>query len=125
MESKNRARAGMRGEKRKEGNDPEGRSKKRKELVNDNSSVSMFAKQQTVSDLNKARVAYNAHLQKGKEMGLEEAAETEPVSHKKLHGGFRNSEIAYSNTRGRGLDQACYSTPFSRTIVRLTFVLAS
>jgi hypothetical protein len=32
------------------------------------------AKQQAVSVLNKARDAYNAQLQKGKEIGLDEAA---------------------------------------------------
>jgi hypothetical protein len=35
VESKNRARAGMRGKKRKEGKDPEGGSKKCKELANE------------------------------------------------------------------------------------------
>ena len=39
----------------------------------------MFAKQQAVSALNKAREEYNAQLQKGKEMGLDEAAQAEPV----------------------------------------------
>ena len=39
----------------------------------------MFAKQQAASDLNKARDTYNAQLQKGREMGLEEAAQEEPV----------------------------------------------
>ena len=77
MESKNRARAGMRREKRKEeGKDPEGGSKKRKEAANDNSlaSISQVTKQQAVSDLNKARDAYNAQLQRGKEIGLDEAS---------------------------------------------------
>ena len=41
--------------------------------------ASMFAKQQAVSVLNKARNAYNAQLQKGKEMGLDEAAQAELV----------------------------------------------
>ena len=48
-------------------------------MGNDNSLASMFAKQQAVSVLNKARNAYNAQLQKGKEMGLDEAAQAEPV----------------------------------------------
>ena len=39
----------------------------------------MFAKQQAVSALNKAWEEYNAQLQKGKEMGLDEAAQAEPV----------------------------------------------
>ena len=49
-------------------------------LGNDKSLASMFAKQQAVSVLNKARNAYNAQLQKGKEMGLHAAAaQAEPV----------------------------------------------
>jgi len=67
----------MRGEEGKEGKEPEGGSKKRKEVANDNYLTSMFENQQAVSDLNKARDAYNALLQKGKEMGLEEAANLE------------------------------------------------
>ena len=55
MENKNRARVGMREEKRKEGKDPERWNKKRKEVSKDNSLASMFAKQQDVSDLNKGR----------------------------------------------------------------------
>ena len=35
--------------------------------------------EQAACDFNKARLAYNAQLQKGKEMGLDEAAQTEPV----------------------------------------------
>ena len=46
------------------------------EVGNISSLVSMFAKQQAVSVLNKARDVYNAQLQKGKEMGLDEAAQT-------------------------------------------------
>jgi hypothetical protein len=41
--------------KRRVGKKPEGGSKKRKEVGNHNSLASMFAKQQTASDLNKAR----------------------------------------------------------------------
>ena len=43
MEIKNGARVGMRRDKRKEGKDLEGGSKKRKEVANDNSFASMFA----------------------------------------------------------------------------------
>jgi hypothetical protein len=39
----------------------------------------MFAKQKAVSVLNKASDAYDEQLQKGKEMGLDEAAQAEPV----------------------------------------------
>ncbi len=45
----NRARAGMRKEKRKEGKDPEGGSKKSKEVANDKPLASMFEKQQAVT----------------------------------------------------------------------------
>jgi hypothetical protein len=64
------------------GKDPDGGSKKRKEVGNDNSLASMFAKQQTACDLNKAQLAYNAQLQKGKEMGIDEASQT---GHKSTH----------------------------------------
>ena len=46
-------------EKRKEGKDPEGGSKNREEVGNDDSLASMFAKQQPVSVLNKTRHTYN------------------------------------------------------------------
>ena len=65
--------------KRKVGKEPEGGSKKRKEVGNYNSLASMFAKQQAACHLNKARQVYNAHLQKGKEIGLEEAAQAKTV----------------------------------------------
>ena len=38
---------------------------------------------QAACDLIKTRLTYNAHLQKGKEMGLDEAAQTEPVRRQK------------------------------------------
>ena len=57
----------------------EGERKKRKEVGDDNSLDSMFEKQQTVSVLNKVRDTYNAQVQIGKEMGLEEATQTDPV----------------------------------------------
>ena len=65
--------------KRKVGKEPEGGSKTGKEVGNDNSLASMFAKQQAVSALNKAREEYDTQLQKGKEMGLDEVAQAEPV----------------------------------------------
>ncbi len=52
--------------KREVGQEPEGGRKKRKEVGDDNSLASMFAKPQTVSALNKARDAYNAQLREGK-----------------------------------------------------------
>ena len=55
--------------KRRVGKEPEGGSKKRKQVGNDNSLASMFAKQQAASDLNKAKEEYNAQLQKGKKFG--------------------------------------------------------
>jgi hypothetical protein len=39
----------------------------------------MFQTQQVVKESNKARVTYNAILQKGKELGLDETAEVESV----------------------------------------------
>ena len=65
--------------KRKIGKEPDGGSKKRKEVENDNSLASMFRKQKAVCDLNKARLTYNSQLQKGNQMGLGEAAQAEPV----------------------------------------------
>ena len=56
--------------KRKVGTEPEGGSKKRKEVGNNNSLVSMFAKQESVIALNKARDAYRIECtasKKGKE----------------------------------------------------------
>ena len=72
--------------KRKVGKEPEWGSKKRKQVGNENSLASMFAKQQTVSVLNKANVSYNTQLQKGKEMGFDEGEQTEPVSGRKEDG---------------------------------------
>ena len=40
----------------------------------------MFQKQQAANDLNKTQDAYNAQLQKAKELGLDQAAQAEPVS---------------------------------------------
>ena len=65
--------------KRRVGKESEGGSKKRKKVGNANSLASMFAKQQAASDLNKAREEYNEQLQKGIEIGLEEAAQAESV----------------------------------------------
>jgi len=65
--------------KRKVGKEPVGVSKKHKGVGNDYSLASMFRKQQAACDLSQARLAYNAQLQKGKEMGLDEAAQPEPV----------------------------------------------
>ncbi len=44
--------------KRKVGKEPEGGSKKRKEVGNESPLVCMFLKQQTANDLNKAREAH-------------------------------------------------------------------
>jgi hypothetical protein len=51
---------------RKVGKDPGGGSKKRKEVGNESPLTSMFLKQQAANELNKAREAYNAILEKGK-----------------------------------------------------------
>ena len=63
----------------KVGKDPEGGNKKRKEVGNESSLTSKFQNQQTVNDLNKARVTYNAILEKGKELGLDETVLVAPV----------------------------------------------
>ena len=59
--------------KHRVGKEPEGGSKKRDEMGNDNSLTLMFVKQQAASDLNQSREEYNAQVQKGKEIGLQEA----------------------------------------------------
>jgi hypothetical protein len=63
--------------KRKVGKEPEGGSKKRKEVP----LACMFQKQQTANELKKAGEAYNAILQKGKELGLDEAAHGRKTTH--------------------------------------------
>ena len=60
--------------KRKVGKEPEGGRKKPKEVGNESALASMFQKQQTANDLQKARETYNAILEKGKQLGLDEAA---------------------------------------------------
>jgi hypothetical protein len=69
--------------KRKVRKEPVGGSKKRKEVGNDNSLASMLRKQQAACNLSQARLAYNAQLQKGKEMRFDEAAQSEPVRRSK------------------------------------------
>ncbi len=49
---------------RKVGKDPGGGSKKREEVGSESPLASMFQKQQTVNDLNKAREPYNAIIEK-------------------------------------------------------------
>ena len=65
--------------KRKVAREPKGGSKKRKEVGNESLLASIFQRQQTANDLQKARVTYHAILEKGKQLGLEEAAHAEPV----------------------------------------------
>jgi hypothetical protein len=79
-------------EPRKVGKESEGGSKKRKEVGNDNSLTSIFAKHQAASALNKARDAYNAQIQKGIEMRLDEAAQAEPA--RRSEKGTHDSEGA-------------------------------
>ncbi len=62
--------------KRTVGKEPEGGSK---EMENKSPLASMFETQQTANDLQKARGAYNAILEKGKQLGLDESAHAEPV----------------------------------------------
>jgi hypothetical protein len=65
--------------KRMVGKEPEGGSKKRKEVGNESHLTVMFQKQQTTNDLQKARETYNAILENGKQLGFDEAAHAEPV----------------------------------------------
>ncbi len=60
------------------GKEPEGGSKLRKEVGNESHLTSMFQKQQTTND-SEARETYNAILEKGKQLGFDEAAHAEPV----------------------------------------------
>jgi hypothetical protein len=50
-------------------------------MGNESPLASIFQKQQAVNDLNEAREACNAILEKGKQLGLEEAAHTERKRH--------------------------------------------
>ena len=65
--------------KYKVGKEPEGGSKNRKEVENESPLASMFQKQQTANDLQKAQEAYLSILEKGKQLGLHEEAHAEPV----------------------------------------------
>ena len=65
--------------KRKVGKEPEGGSKKPKQVCNESPLVSMFQKQQTASDLQKVREVNNTILEEGKQLGLEETSHAEPV----------------------------------------------
>jgi hypothetical protein len=86
----------MRKEKRKEGKDPEGGSKKRKEAANGN-------------------FCYNAQLQTGKEIGLGEAAQAEPVrrSEKDTH-DIQGTETVHAIVPKRSVDPKCIPKPFIR-----------
>jgi hypothetical protein len=53
------------------------RVKKRKKVGNESPSASMFQNQQTANDSQKAREAYDAMLEKGKQLGFEEKAHAE------------------------------------------------
>ena len=65
--------------KRKVRMEPEGGTKKGKEVGNESPWASMFQKQQTDNDLQQARKMYNAILQKGKQFGMDETAHADPV----------------------------------------------
>ena len=68
----------------------------------------MFAKQQAVSVLNKARDAYNAQLQKGKDMGLDEEAQAEPV---------RVQKRTHMTLQGRGrCMQQCQNAMWTQSV---------
>ena len=63
----------------KVGKESEEQSKKRKEVVNESPLDSMFQKQQTTNDLQKARETHNTILEKGKQLGLDETTHADPV----------------------------------------------
>jgi len=73
----------------------------------------MFAKQTAVSVLNKASDAYDAQLQKGKEMGLDEAAQAEPVrrSDKDTH-DIEGTETVHATVPKRSVDPKRIPKPF-------------
>ena len=66
-----------------------------------------------VSDLNKIRDAYNAQLQKGKEIGLDEAAQAEPVrrSEKDTH-DIQGTETVHVIVPKSSVDPKCIPKPF-------------
>ena len=64
--------------KRKVGKEPEGGSKKPKQVGNESPLASMFQNQQTVNDLKKAREVYLSILEQGKQLGLNEEAHAGP-----------------------------------------------
>ncbi len=74
---------------------------------------SMFAKQQAVSVLKKARDTKNAQLRKGKEMGLDEAAQAEPVSRsEKDPNDIEGTETVHATVPKRSVDPKCIPKPF-------------
>ena len=56
--------------KRKVGKDPGEESNKRKEVWNESPLASMFQKQQTANELNKARETYNQYLRRKNSLGI-------------------------------------------------------
>ena len=73
----------------------------------------MFAKQQAVSALNKARDTYNAELQKSKEIGLEEAAQAEPARwSEKDTDDMQGTETVHATVPKRSVDPKCIPKPF-------------
>ena len=81
-------------------------------MGNDNSLDSMFDKQQTVSDLNKSRDTYNAQLQKGEEMGSDEAVQAEPLcgSEKDTH-DIEGTETVCATEPKHSVDTKCIPKP--------------
>ena len=99
--------------KRKVGKEPERRSKKRKEVGNDNSLTSMFVKKQSDSDLKKPRDTYNTQLQKGKEMGLDEVAQVESVCRSEQDTrDIEGTETVYATVPKHSVDPKCIPKSF-------------
>ena len=73
----------------------------------------MLARQQVVSDFNKARDAYNAQLQKGEKMGLDQEAQAEPVrrSINDTH-DIEGTETVHTTVPKRSVDPRFIPKPF-------------
>ncbi len=83
-------------------------------MGNDKSLDSMFAMQQAISVMKKARDPYtDAQLQKGKEMGLDEAAQAEPVSRseKDTH-DIEGTATVHATVPNHSVDPKCIPKPF-------------
>jgi hypothetical protein len=81
----------------------------------------MFQQQQTANDLNKAREEYSAILEKGKELGLDEAAHAEPVhrSVKNTH-DIEGTETVHATVPKRSVDPKCHTSDPGNQFIPVT-----